>query len=352
MSPASATRSKPAIGEFELIARLARILAGSGQHESVLVGIGDDTAAALRVGSADLYTTDTMVDGVHFRAGQTPWRDLGWKAMAVNLSDIAAMGGTPLYSLVTLGIPAGARAVDLLTMYRGIREITGRFGGRVVGGDIVRAPVLFVTVAMVGAASTVRGKPALLLRSNARPGDLIAVTGTLGSSSAGLKAMERGLNSRPATRLARSHTRPSPRISEGQALVAAGVRTAMDVSDGLIGDLGKLCDASAVSAVVEAEAIPVSKDLRSLFPDDFLSYALGGGEDYELLFTGPRAAIGRAMAALGPGMATVIGRVEKRGSRRRSSVSVIDGRGRPVVVERAGWDHLDAPQARSRGRPR
>lgn len=352
MSPASTTRNRAAIGEFELIARLERVLAGSAQDASVLIGIGDDTAAALRGSNADLYTTDTMVDGVHFRAGQIPWRDLGWKAMAVNLSDIAAMGGVPLYSLITLGVPPGARAADLVTMYRGIRDITDRFGGRVVGGDIVRSPVLFITVAMIGTASMARGKPAMLLRSNARPGDLIAVTGTLGASGGGLRAMELGRKNRAAVRLARAHTRPTPRVPEGQALVASGIRTAMDVSDGLIGDLKKLCDASSVSAVVEADAIPVSNDLKSIFPDDYLRYALGGGEDYELLFAGPRATITRALGALGPGGATVIGRVVPRGRPGRSDVSVIDGKGKPVLVERAGWDHLADDRAGPGGRSR
>lgn len=350
MAPVSRTGRTAATGEFQLIARLARVLEGSRQEPGVLVGIGDDTAVARRGSAADLYTTDTMVDGVHFRVGQIPWRDLGWKAMAVNLSDIAAMGGAPLYSLVTLGVSLELTQSSLVSMYRGMAEATARFGGGVVGGDVVRSPVLFVTVAMIGTASIVGRKPAVLLRSNARPGDLIAVTGKLGSSGGGLKAMELGLKGRAAGRLIQAHRKPVPRIEEGKKLVAAGICTAMDVSDGLVGDLRKLCEASAVSAVIDLDAIPVSPDLKTVFPHDYSSYALGGGEDYELLFTGSRAAMSRAEKALGPGGATIIGRIVKPKSQGRSEVAVVDRDGRAVAVDRAGWDHL-VPGADASTRP-
>lgn len=351
MAPVSRTRGTAATGEFELIARLARVLDGSRQEPGVLVGIGDDTAVARRGSAADLYTTDTMVDGVHFRAGQIPWRDLGWKAIAVNLSDIAAMGGAPLYSLVTLGVSPELTQSSLVSMYRGIAEATARFGGGVVGGDVVRSPVLFITVAMIGTASMVGRRPAVLLRSNARPGDLVAVTGRLGSSGGGLRAMELGLKGRAASRLIQAHRRPIPRVEEGKKLVAAGIRTAMDVSDGLVGDLRKLCESSVVSAVIDLDTIPVSPDLKTVFPDDFSLYAFGGGEDYELLFTGSRTAISRAEKALGPGGITTIGRIVKPKGQGRSEVTVVDRNGRAVPVERAGWDHLASAGAGASARP-
>lgn len=364
MSAPSANEPGADGGEFELISRLATVLESDRPLPDVLVGIGDDCAVVARDGRADLYTTDTLVDGVHFRAGEIPWFDLGWKAVAVNLSDIAAMGGRPLHSLVTLGVPSEVSHGDLEEAYRGIAEITRRFGGAVIGGDVVRSPVLFVTVAMTGAAAVSAeqaastpveassvaaqgdGGPAvrlpetavLMLRSAARPGDQIAVTGWLGCSAGGVRALASRLGGDDAEHLKRELFAPEPRVKEGQLLVASGVRSAIDLSDGLVADLHKVCEASCVSATVMSEALPVHDELRRAFEGEWRDLALAGGEDYELLFTAPE----RLMEALLPVLeipATVIGEIESVGSG-GAEVRVIDGRGAPVHVEVGGWDHL------------
>lgn len=333
------------LGEFELIAHLAEIVGVDAPDDDLLVGIGDDAAVVRRGELADIYTTDTMVDGVHFMAGQIPWRDLGWKSIAVNLSDIAAMGGTPLYSLVTLGVPPAIAPDALFDAYRGMTDATRRFGGRVVGGDVVRSPVLFITVAMVGTASRVGGKPVVLTRSAAHAGEQVAVTGRLGDSAGGLRVAQGALNKGGAGKeeasLLRAHFAPVPRVAEGQALVRAGVRAAMDVSDGLVADLGKLCTSSGVRGIVHADLLPVSKELKAAFPSDFLQLALGGGEDYELLFTAPPDVMRAALGRVGPASPTVIGEIQATDDRsQRGAVSVLDGQGREIHVAHAGWDHL------------
>jgi len=344
------------VGEFELIERLAKELAADAPDSNLLVDIGDDAAVVKRGALADIYTTDTLVDGVHFVAGRIPWRDLGWKSLAVNLSDIAAMGGQPLYSLVTLGLTTNASPADLVELYRGMRAASAKFGGQVIGGDVVRSPVMFVTVAMIGTATKVGARPVVLTRSAVRPGYKIAVTGVVGSSAGGLRLISEGSPRRPRSSsvLVKAHNTPVPRVAEGQALVRAGVRAAMDVSDGLVADLGKLCAASGVRAVVTAERVPVAEELRRAFPNDYLQLALGGGEDYELLFAAPPEVMERACARVGLVGATVIGRaVAGHGGARRSgtgrggrltgpadAVRVVDREGREVPVKRPGWDHL------------
>ncbi len=354
---------KPSVGEFELIVRLKAVLdasqdGGPGVPQAI-IGIGDDAAAVRRGSLTDLYTTDTLVDGTHFRSGEISWRDLGWKSMAVNQSDIAAMGGRPLYALITLGLPVDSRPQDIEEMYRGIADACNRYGGRVVGGDIVRSPVLFVTVALTGEAAVLASTAAdararangaapqsrggntgaaLLRRDAARPGDLVAVTGPLGSSGGGLRALALGLRSPEVERLVRAHFHPEPRVPEGVALAEHGVLCAMDVSDGLVADMGKIAQMSGVGAQIDAGKLPVDPALTSLFPNDWMETALGGGEDYELLFTAPGPVMTEAIAALGP-RAAVIGEVITRPSAGAPVVEVISG-GKHIEVPHAGWDHL------------
>lgn len=256
---------------------------------SPYLGIGDDAAVWEGEAGTRVLTTDTMVEGVHFDLDLTGWRDLGWKAMAVNLSDVAAMGCLPTCSVVTLGLRDDLPVEGLVEMYRGMAEACRRHGGRVVGGDIVGSPVLFVSVAIEGEARELGpdGRGAVLKRGDAEAGEVIAVTGSLGDSAGGLQMALAGEGYDDSTeRLRAAHFRPEPRLAEGQALAKAGIRTAMDISDGLMGDLTKLCEASGVGAVVRGNEVPVSDALRLQVPDRWLSLALTGGEDYELLFTG------------------------------------------------------------------
>ncbi|MDO8612946.1 MAG: thiamine-phosphate kinase, partial [Dehalococcoidia bacterium] len=196
------------LGEFGLIERLAKA-AGAEQPESLIVGIGDDAAAWRLNDAVMLATTDTLVEGVHFLPGRTPWADLGWKALAVNVSDIAAMGGLPQYALVTLALPPQTAVPDVDALYDGLRECAREYGVAIAGGDVVRAPQVAITVALLGQAEVDGGgRPRLMRRDAARAGYAIAVTGTLGDSAAGLRRLKDGA---PADDpLVRAHLRPRP----------------------------------------------------------------------------------------------------------------------------------------------
>ncbi len=336
-------------GEFRLIALLAETLAAEGVDwpggsESVTpargLGIGDDAAAWEGDAGIRVLTADAMVEGVHFDLGLTSLRDLGWKALAVNLSDVAAMGCAPACSVVTLGLRDDLPVEGLVEMYRGMAEACQAYGGRVVGGDIVRSPVFFVNVAMEGEAR-VRGpggEGIILTRGAAEAGDAIAVTGSLGDSAGGLRMALAGEEFDEATRrLHAAHFRPSPRLGEGQALAGAGVRAAMDVSDGLAGDLKKLCEASGVGALVHGSNVPVSRELRHRFPDEWLSLALTGGEDYELLFTGGTETVRRASMAVDSPV-TVIGEIVEASA----GMTILDSEGDAIDIDEGGWDHFSA----------
>ncbi len=299
----------------------------------LLVDTGDDTAAWNAGDATELFTTDTVVEGVHFTRETTPWRDLGWKSLASNISDIAAMGGLPTHSLVTLGLPPDTAVADLEDLYRGMLEICNQFGVFIVGGDMVRSPVAFITVALSGVTG---GKP--LLRSTGKQGDAIAVTGYLGSSAGGLKLMLEGLaaSGEAAEHLRNAHRRPVPDVAAGRVLAESGVATAMDVSDGLCDDLGKLCRASGVAAEIEASRVPIHPLLRQAFPEECLGMALNGGEDYKLMFTGPPGQV-EAVSALLPHPATVVGRITDGEPGR---VKVLDSSGAEMPSNRRGWDHF------------
>ena len=331
------------IGEFGVIDRLNRIVTARGTGNAavrahpLLVDTGDDTAVWQSGNGRELFTTDTMVEGVHFTRETTPWRDLGWKAVAANISDVASMGGQPAYALITLGLPRETAVEDIEETYRGMLEICDRYGMAIVGGDIVGSPVLFITTALVGVTET---QP--LMRSTARPGDAVGVTGYLGSSGGGLRLMLDGAEETgdDAGFLRKAHRRPLPAVEQGQLLAGAGIRTAMDVSDGLADDLGKLCSASGVAARVRASAVPTHPSLRRRFPKDYLALALGGGEDYVLLFTGAPDVVETLVSALGEGSA-VIGSVEEMGADGEPGrVLVVDDEGEEVSLDERGWDHL------------
>ncbi|HUE75926.1 MAG TPA: thiamine-phosphate kinase [Chloroflexota bacterium] len=275
------------IGEFGLIDRLVSIVGESG--DGVVTGIGDDTAVLRLDGDKYLLATcDVQVDGVHFVADRAPPGDVGHKSLAVNLSDIAAMGGRPRWALVSLGLAPSTSVGYVEELYRGMQALATRSGLAIVGGNISRAGgAIFVDVTVLGEVSSDR----VIRRSGARPGDVIAVTGTLGDSAAGLAlALDqvRGADRQARSALVERHRRPEPRIKAGQVLAESGVITAMmDISDGLAQDLGHMCQASGVGAQVDAARLPLSTALLSLAGIGFdpLRAALYGGEDYELLFT-------------------------------------------------------------------
>lgn len=274
-------------GEFRLIERLVEslpsdVVNGSRMH----LAIGDDAAAwTPSPGTCSVISTDALIEGVHFRLDWTDWSSLGHKMLAVNLSDIAAMGASPVLATITLGLTGSERVESLVELYRGTVNLARRHRLVIAGGDIVRSPdAITLAVTVVGEADPER----LLTRSGARPGDLIGVTGTLGASAAGLAllrdATERA-SAKTAELLIGAHLRPIPRVELGRLLGHAGATSAMDLSDGLLGDLPKILVASDVSAEIDEEAVPMLPAIRALFPGRFRDLVLSGGEDYELLFT-------------------------------------------------------------------
>ena len=335
------------LGEFGVIDLLTRMVVqqrGGPNHGADLsfkltVDNGDDTAAWQTGKATELFTTDTVVEGVHFTRETTPWRDLGWKCIASNVSDIAAMGGLPMYALVTLGLPPETEVSELEQLYEGMMEISNEHGVAIVGGDMVRSPVVFITIGLTGIHA---GQP--MLRSTARPGDQVAVTGYLGSSGGGLRLMlgaghdsnlSDQVSEEAAEYLRVCHRRPRPAVAEGRILSASGVVTAMDVSDGLADDLSKLCRSSGLSARIHAGQVPVHPLLKQAYPDDYLDLALGGGEDYLLLFTAPAEVMALVMPQLSQG--AVVGELLP-GEPGRVSVLDVDGSERPASG--AGWDHF------------
>jgi thiamine-monophosphate kinase len=280
------------VGEFGLIAALEAALPKSVRASHRLrVGIGDD-AAVWRPPRTEalIVTTDSLVEGIHFRLDWTDWRSLGHKALAVNLSDVAAMGGAPKLATVSLGLRGTERVADLQNLYRGLGALAARSKVLVAGGDVVASPAcLAINVTVIG-ASRLKGR--FLPRAGARAGDVIAVSGTLGAAAAGLRMLREGPRSprrqaATADLLIAAHLRPEPRLRLGAVLLHEGAHAAMDLSDGLLGDLPKLLSASGVAATIDAAAIPVAAAVRALFPDDWFDLASRGGEDYELLFTAP-----------------------------------------------------------------
>ena len=325
-------------GTIDVIARTIAARAGRASPWSeeggfkLIRSVGDDAAVWRSGPGTRVLTTDTMVEGVHFRTDLASWRDIGWKAVAVNLSDVAAMGCQPRVSVVSLGLAPDLDVAAVTELYEGMLDACDAYGGEIVGGDIVSSPTLFVTVAMVGDASTI--EEPVLDRGAAVIGDLIAITGSIGDSAGGLRVLlagdgERDLGERS---LVRKHLHPSPRIEEGLALRRLGVRAAMDVSDGLIADVGKMCAASGVGAIIDAGRVPAGEQLRQAFPDDWADLALAGGEDYELVFTAPSDTLARVQDILETPV-TEVGRI-------------VDGEGVEVVgpqgvrAANGGWDHF------------
>jgi thiamine-monophosphate kinase len=320
------------LGEFGLIDLLAKMV-GGGQDEHLLIGIGDDAAAWQGDASIQLATVDSFIQDVHFPSGLASWNELGWKAMAVNLSDIAAMGGLPRYALVSLALPDNTEVDDVTTLYTGMLELAQQFGVAIIGGDISRAPLVAITIAVFGGSQ----KRQILTRSTAKQGELVAVTGYLGAAAAGLEMLTKGLKFDPqATACFRqAFLHPYPRIAEGQLLVNQGVKTAIDLSDGLISDLNQICKASQVSARVEIERVPIEPRVKAEFGDRALELALSGGEDYELLFTARAEVIDRVKRkAVSP--ITVIGDIVAG----NKGVTVVDSQGKPISLTKRGWEHF------------
>ncbi len=329
------------IGEFGLIDLLAEMAYSARDNQTaswqqLVIGIGDDAAAWHGDASIQLATVDTLIQDVHFSLDTASWSEVGWRAMAANLSDIAAMGGVPKYALVSLALPRHTEVEDVTDLYQGMIELAQQSGVAIIGGDISGAPVVVITITILGNA---RNQDMwVLTRLTAEPGEQVAVTGYLGASAAGLEMLSRQLQFDPeATTCFRgAFLHPYPRIAEGQLLLDAGVKTAIDISDGLISDMKQICRASRVGARIEIDSVPVQPLVKANFGDKFIEMALSGGEDYELLFTGSAEVIDRVKQAASCPI-TVVGEVT---ADEAGEITLIDKNGNPFELGKAGWEHF------------
>ena len=332
--------------ENEIIAYLIKRYASS--HEILTKGIGDDAAVWRPAGAREFWslTTDMLVEEFDFRREWTPPRDLGRKSIAVNLSDLGAMGVRPRFFTVSLGMPANVSNRWIREFYDGLAICGSEHGALLIGGDLSGAEKITISITALGESKNHK----ILYRSGGRPGDLLYVTGTLGKSAAGLKLLQQGIiRSRAGFRreALSAHRTPEPRCSVGQWLAQSGnVRCMMDISDGLSADLPRMCAASGTDAEIFAEKIPVFAESAS-WGCDPLELALSGGEDYELLFAVPRAKK-RFLENLPPEFPPVVQigiMLEGNGK-----VWISDGGAarRPLPVR--GFDHFDLDRGRTDGR--
>lgn len=329
------------MGEFGLIELLAGIVAKArdsreASWRDLLIGIGDDAAVWQGDNSLQLATTDTLVQNVHFDLKVISWEELGWKALAVNLSDIAAMGGIPKYALVSLALPDDLEIEKISKFYRGMVNLAQEFGVAIAGGDITSAPNVIIAITVFGNLPDKNKMP--LTRSTAKVGDQVAVTGYLGTSAAGLKILHEGLDlgKKTTTLLRQAHLRPMPKVKEGQLLLKSGVKAAIDISDGLISDLGQICKMSRVSARIRLNSLPIHPLVRAAFSNFWQELALSGGEEYELLFTAASSIINQTRKALTCPVA-VIGEITEEEPGR---VIVVDKDGKIVPWQQGGWEHF------------
>ena len=308
-------------GEHHWIARLIRALPAGRR---TLVGPGDDAAVVRAPRRPLLLTTDTLVEGTHFRLGWESPRALGRRALRVNLSDIAAMGGRPLAAVVAVEAPPRLSTAVLDQLMRGLASDARRFGVDVVGGNLAAAPRVAVTVTLAGEAG-----PRLATRDAARAGDDVWLTGVLGAAATAVRALLAGRRARRP---------PVPvRLAEGRLLLPF-VAAMIDLSDGLVQDLGHVCRASGVAAEVDAAAVPVAAACRRALGADATRFAATSGEDYELLVTAsPRRR--RQLERLAPRLGCPVTRVGRIVAG-RPAVRLLDARGRPLRLARVGFDHF------------
>jgi len=330
--------------EDELVAAIRRLL--SGDAPGVRVGVGDDAALVEMGPYFEILTTDLLVEDVHFRRATTSARDLGAKALTVNVSDVAAMGGSPRFALVSLALPADVELSWVVELYGGLRDAAAEYATSIVGGDSSLADRVIISVALTGEVAP----SGAVLRSGAHPGDRVVVTGSLGAAAGGLwlaEAQALGERREAAAavvtpwgrELLDAHMRPVARVGEGQTLAQSGATAMIDVSDGLTKDLGRLCRESGVAAAVRLDDVPVARPLaglRDAFGLDPLELALSGGEDYELLATLPAGATaGPKMRARFGTALTEIGEI-----REGEGLVAVEPGGAELPLEAKGWDHF------------
>jgi len=325
------------IGEFGLIDRIKEALGPPGA--GVVVGIGDDVAVLrARPDRYLLATCDIQVEGIHFLKEAISPYQLGRKAAAINISDIAAMGGLPTYLLVSLALPKETTVEYVDSLYEGI--ITEAAGVQIVGGNMSHAPQIMIDIFLLGEVEPDH----LLLRSGARPGDKVLVTGSLGRSGAGLALLLDPTVDRSgeeAKEVLEAHLTPTPRLKEGRAIARTRMATSIiDVSDGTVSDIAHICEASGVGVRLWADTLPISPATRAVaeaLGQEPLEWALHAGEDYELIFTAPADKAEKLAALVKDETATpvtIIGEIVEEG------MSLVLPSGESLPLEPRGWDHF------------
>jgi thiamine-monophosphate kinase len=329
------------LSEDELVAAIRRVL--SGEAAGVEVGLGDDAAVVRSAAGSLVLTTDMLIEDVHFDRASISAHELGAKSIVVNVSDVAAMAGSPRYALASIALSDDVDARWVVELYGGMREACDEYALSLIGGDTNRADAVVISVTVVGEVAAGRA----VTRSGARPGDLVVVTGSLGAAAGGL-----ALSGRPAAEAARALSapwgrtlldalvRPVARVGEGQTLGQGGATAMMDLSDGLAKDLTRLCAESGVGVRLDLGSIPVSPALLEAAPVlgvDPLELALGGGEDYELLATIDATDADHARAQLADRFGVTLTEV---GVIIEEGLVAVGADGVERTLEPKGWDHF------------
>jgi thiamine-monophosphate kinase len=322
------------IGEFGLIDLIKkRILS---KDDKVLVNIGDD--AAVIEPSEDkllIFTTDTLMEKIHFDLKYFTFEQIGWKAMVANLSDIAAMGGLPKFALVTIGLPKSVSVKNVISIYDGMTAIARRYNCKIIGGDTFFSPQgIFVSIALLGEVE----KEFLVKRKGAQKGDLICVTGDLGEAQAGLEFLKKYPQKKPA--LVKKHLTPLPRINEARTLVKnLKISSMIDISDGLSSELFHLTEENKLGAVIYETKIPISPDCiraGNLLKRSPLLWALSSGEEYELLFTMEKRELSKLKKIKERVKVLVIGEMLEK----KENIFLMEKSGKKRKLKRTGFTHF------------
>ena len=318
------------LGEFGLIDRIRKKNINRTGSSGAVIGIGDDCAVVkCKRGRNLLFTTDTLIENVHFSKKHFSNFDIGYKSIAINLSDIAAMGGVPLYALITAGFPASTEVRVADEILRGIKKLTREFGVEIIGGDTVKSPTaLIISVALIGRTISGTG----IKRSGAKPGDVIFTTGPFGDSAVGFRLLQRGITGHKG--LKQKHLRPYPKIKDGVFIAKSGFANSMiDSSDGFDKSIRLICEESGVGCEIRFDKIPVSSEFKSVSSSLKLPTSdliLFGGEEFELIFTVPFK-----KKSYFAGNFYEVGRIT-----RGKDIVYVDKKGKRMNFGNGGYDHF------------
>ena len=327
--------------ESDIIKNINEIVKSNRFNEGTVVSIGDDTALVDTGSKLSLITTDAMVEGTHFIMDKIPPKDIGWKCAISNVSDIAAMGGTPQYAVTTIGISEKTSDEWIQSLYQGIEEGLKTYGAYIVGGDTVKSPITFINITLTGIPYyDEKSNPKWLARNSGKSGDLVVVTGSLGGSSLGLSLVEDDPSIRNQNPGWNRHIHPEANIKTAQLALSCGVRTGMDISDGLIVDLEKIALASEHDIEVKLSDVPIFEDLEKQFGlQTAQDMALTSGEEYELILIADKQKFNDLLKQKVKGL-SVIGQVLKSNPI-EPSVTVVTDKGSVYLPSKSSWQHFE-----------